>query len=550
MSAYEDARTALAAALVDTRTTYVKPSEVQALVLALTDALNDSCNLIIANASGALRFIGLWDASTGLFPGDTGRKIGWFYKVSVAGTADGVSFSVGDEIFAIADNAATATYAGNWLKLEGGLTLAEVESAVGFTFGSLAALSSVTASLISDASANGRSLITAASYAAMRSALGLGTAATANTGTADGNVVAVQTGGKLPALDASNLTNVPVGAIASQAEAEAGTDATKSMPALRVSQAIAARRTSYRNIVGRNAGMEVWQRGTSVAVAASTTAYTADGWYLATGANQASTVSRVAGLTDSSVYAAQVARNAGQTGTGIMRWSFALDTDEVYKLRNKATVLSFSVKAGANWSPTSGTLSYALYVGTGAVAKRSGSAYTGETTPITGSVNLTPGGAAQTVISAITSALPTNITCAELQFSWTPTGTAGANDWFSLDDMQVEVVPTGVTAVTPVFERSDYGTDLSCCMRHLSVWRMAWSGVPGSGVTCSANASFPPMRASPTVTVTSQTNSARFPAANFGFTDVSTTSVTAQYISASAGGNEAWFAQGLASAEI
>ena len=50
--------------------------------------------------------------------------------------------------------------------------------------GGLAVLSSVTASLISDATANGRSLITAANYAAMRTALGLGSLATASSVTA------------------------------------------------------------------------------------------------------------------------------------------------------------------------------------------------------------------------------------------------------------------------------------------------------------------------------------------------------------------------------
>lgn len=42
---------------------------------------------------------------------------------------------------------------------------------------------------------------------------GIGTAATKNTGTAVGNVVEVQTGGKLPTLDGSNLTNITSGNI-------------------------------------------------------------------------------------------------------------------------------------------------------------------------------------------------------------------------------------------------------------------------------------------------------------------------------------------------
>ena len=44
--------------------------------------------------------------------------------------------------------------------------------------------------------------------AAARSNLGLGSAAVLTAGTADGNAVVVQTGGKLPALDGSNLTNL------------------------------------------------------------------------------------------------------------------------------------------------------------------------------------------------------------------------------------------------------------------------------------------------------------------------------------------------------
>ncbi len=42
---------------------------------------------------------------------------------------------------------------------------------------------------------------------------GLGTAAELDAGVADGNVVVVQTGGKLPALDGSDLTNLPAGAV-------------------------------------------------------------------------------------------------------------------------------------------------------------------------------------------------------------------------------------------------------------------------------------------------------------------------------------------------
>lgn len=141
---------------------------------ASTDAATKAyVDALAAVVSGALVFKGAWDASAGTFPGAGVAQTGWFYKVSVAGTVGGVFFSVGDDVYAIANNASTTTYANNWLKIEGTLTLAEIQAAVGFNFGTLAALSSVTASLISDASANGRSLIQAANYAAMNLLLGL-----------------------------------------------------------------------------------------------------------------------------------------------------------------------------------------------------------------------------------------------------------------------------------------------------------------------------------------------------------------------------------------
>jgi len=82
----------------------------------------------------ALQFKGGWDASAGTFPGAGVAQIGWFYKVSVGGTVNGVLFTVGDNLYAIVDNASTTTYANNWVKIEGDLTLAEIESAIGSAF--------------------------------------------------------------------------------------------------------------------------------------------------------------------------------------------------------------------------------------------------------------------------------------------------------------------------------------------------------------------------------------------------------------------------------
>jgi hypothetical protein len=144
---------------------------------ATTDAANKAyVDALATLVSGALVFKGAWDASAGTFPGAAVAQTGWFYKVSVAGTVNSILFDVGDDIFAIVNNASTSTYASNWLRIEGAVTLAEMQTAAGFNFGSLAALSAVTVSLISDASANGRSLVSASNYAAMKTLLGIAVA--------------------------------------------------------------------------------------------------------------------------------------------------------------------------------------------------------------------------------------------------------------------------------------------------------------------------------------------------------------------------------------
>lgn len=225
-----------------------------------------------------------------------------------------------------------------------------------------------------------------------------------------------------------------------------------------------------RNALWMNGGLEVWQRGAgssaSIAVAASTTSYTADRWYLATGTNQASVVSAQTGLTTPSQLCARVLRNAAQTGTGAMYFAYPLDTDEILRLRGAKVSFTAAVRAGAAWSPASGTLTVNLYVGTGAVGKRGGTPYTSETTVLTIATNLTPGGAVTTITGSSSSVLPATATQAELQFTWTPVGTAGATDYFEVDDVQIESQLSASTWTPTNFDRVPFPISLLGCKRH------------------------------------------------------------------------------------
>lgn len=229
---------------------------------------------------------------------------------------------------------------------------------------------------------------------------------------------------------------------------------------------------SNRNIAWMNGGMEIWQRGSDTSsnfsVVASNTAYTVDRWYLQTGVNQASTVAAITpGLVNQSRIAARIRRTAAQTGTTQMFFAYPLDTDEIIRCRGKNVTLTFTVQAGANWSPTSGFLGVVVFTGTGASpAKRGGTPYTGEVLPINSGINLTPGGAVVTTAFSSSVLFPTNATQAEITFYWTPTGTAGAADDFTIDDVQLEVQNATTTWIPTVYDRLDLFTMLEGCKRH------------------------------------------------------------------------------------
>jgi hypothetical protein len=78
------------------------------------DAIESRVNALDA----AVVLKGGWDASAGTFPGSGAAQAGDSYIVTVAGTVNGIAFSINDRLLAIADNASTTVYASNWLKLD------------------------------------------------------------------------------------------------------------------------------------------------------------------------------------------------------------------------------------------------------------------------------------------------------------------------------------------------------------------------------------------------------------------------------------------------
>jgi hypothetical protein len=213
-----------------------------------------------------------------------------------------------------------------------------------------------------------------------------------------------------------------------------------------------------------NGSFDVWQRGTTFTSFPSTSTFTADRFYcygnsLAAGI----TVSRQATNDTTNLpfiqYAARVARDSGITSTQQINLLMDVETVNSIPFAGKTLTLSFYARKGANYSPTSSLLNYQWRSGTG-TDQRMANGYTGSTQIGTdGSVTLTTTWQRFTV----TGTMVATATQMGLQLFSNPTGTAGANDWFEITGIQVDV---GSTAL-PI--RRSGGTiqgELAACQRY------------------------------------------------------------------------------------
>jgi hypothetical protein len=216
-----------------------------------------------------------------------------------------------------------------------------------------------------------------------------------------------------------------------------------------------------------NSSFDIWQRGTSVALPASTSianSYTADRFQMPNGANQACTVSRQATGDTTNLpsiqYCGRFQRNSGQTGTSQMNPSYNLETADSIPFAGKQITFSFYARAGANFSQASNALGVIVVTGTG-TDQNLQFGYTGQTAVINTSATLTTTWQRFTFTTA--AALSNSATQLGFYFPWTPTGTAGAADYFEITGIMINV---GTTALP---YRRNAGTiqgELSACQRY------------------------------------------------------------------------------------
>jgi hypothetical protein len=217
-----------------------------------------------------------------------------------------------------------------------------------------------------------------------------------------------------------------------------------------------------------NGGMDIWQRGTSIAASGSSKVYTADRWSfwrggLATGA----TVTRQ-GTADTTnlpfvQYCARVQRDSGNTSTQAVKLASDMESVNTIPYAGKAVTVTFYARKGANYSVTASDVNCELLSGTG-TDQQIINGYTGQTTVASGFQTITTTWQRFTV----TGTVPATSTQLGIVFSsGAPVGTAGANDYFEVTGVQVEAG----TQSTPFSRNAEtIQGELAACQRYYCRW--------------------------------------------------------------------------------
>jgi hypothetical protein len=179
-----------------------------------------------------------------------------------------------------------------------------------------------------------------------------------------------------------------------------------------------------------NGGMDIWQRGLTN-TASSAQPYSADRWETFRASFAAGlTVTREASGVQNIQYCARVRRDLGNASTNFIVFAQNIETINSIPLRGKTVTLSFYLRRGANFSGSN--LLAVIQTGTG-TDQSSRAGYSGASTE-----TLTISPTEFWTRYTMTRTIPTNANTVGIYFRYTPTGTAGSNDWFEVTGVQLE----------------------------------------------------------------------------------------------------------------
>ena len=315
----------------------------------------------------------------------------------------------------------------------------------------------------------------------------------------------------------------------------AGTPGTWQLSGVSVNENIAGKNLIF------NGAADIAQRGTSVSITGATVStYGLDRWFGFTGGSNITQSQVASGLTGFQ-YAVRTQRTAGQTSTGTIYLSQSLETRNTIPLAGQTVTWSFWGRIGSNFSGASNQVVSQVLSGTG-TDQNILSGYTGASYVLNATTTLTTSWQRFTYTATVSS------TATEIGILWNyvPSGTAGANDYFDITGVQLEIAPQA----TP-FSRAggSIGGELALCQRYFQIYQAALLSVTSISTSNIAVVppSFVPFRTTPTFNhnLTDANYSATFPTGsqwNLGNATIafSTKSGTATINYASASNNQSF----------
>jgi len=226
-----------------------------------------------------------------------------------------------------------------------------------------------------------------------------------------------------------------------------------------------------------NGAMDIWQRGTSITTSGG---YTADRWQQYTTGVQTTSRQTTSDTTNlpQIQYCARVQRNSGSTSTGVFALGTSLESVMTTPMAGQTVTLSFYGRKGANFSGTN--LVVQLIGGTG-TDQNVVSGFTGATV-INGSQTATLTSTWQRF--TWTFSVSSTYTQLGLQTYFLGVGTAGANDYYEITGIQLEL---GSVATTFSRAGGNIQGELAACQRYYESYAFGSDGVlPAQAISTTA----------------------------------------------------------------
>jgi hypothetical protein len=208
-----------------------------------------------------------------------------------------------------------------------------------------------------------------------------------------------------------------------------------------------------------NGAFDFWQRGT---IFTTSGAYCSDRWaYVAEGSSAGTILQQTTSLPAGFRYSLRCQRNSGNTGTAAIGISQAIESSISIPSQGRTVVLSYWAKAGANYSNSGSVLNVRINSGTGIDQGGGGTQFGGWS----GYAEAAPNQVITTSWARYqaTYNVPSNATQLGVRFMMYGVGTAGANDWFEITGVQIEL-----GSASTLFSRAGgtIGGELSLCQRY------------------------------------------------------------------------------------